>query len=472
MRSGDARRAGARTPRPGQRGAVRLGRIRGGEHQRAPAPRPRPRARAARAAARPRRPSANCAPPSPSTKYPRRQRPSVSRRAARRRPRRSRRGFPRLARRRASTIPCRSSSSSASARRSGVAGRRAASRATSGPACGDRRAALAREAARRARSALRRRVAAPGAQRRPRVVRHLARPDELPERRQRASASSPVAASRSNQNSAPARAPHGSRRGPRLRDAARRRARRAPARPRGRRAPRGRARRRPRRPRRRRRAGRAARAVARDAARQDLGLPERDRKRQALQRHERLAQRRAPVDPVPRGEEAAEGGLLGGLHLAAQRGERRTPQPAQDVRVAPLALGAAGPQLAADELLLALELDELRLDVPPEQLVRLARRERPAPARETRHEAEQRLVARLEEDLGQPSRRHHAERVAVAARVLGSRDQPLARRRAGSGTPAARARASRRSRGRTRPRTGRRGRGADREARRRSAVRA
>ena len=55
-------------------------------------------------------------------------------------------------------------------------------------------------------------------------------------------------------------------------------------------------------------------------------------------------------------QEAAERRLLGRLDLAPQRGERRAAQPAQHVGVAPLALDAAGPELAADELLRALEL--------------------------------------------------------------------------------------------------------------------
>ena len=91
------------------------------------------------------------------------------------------------------------------------------------------------------------------------------------------------------------------------------------------------------------------------AAGQDVALPQRDRQGQSLERYERLAQRRPPVDPVPARQEAAEGRLLGGLDLLAQRGQRCTAKAAQDVGVAPFALRAARPELAADELLLALE---------------------------------------------------------------------------------------------------------------------
>ena len=44
-------------------------------------------------------------------------------------------------------------------------------------------------------------------------------------------------------------------------------------------------------------------AEARHPARQHLGLPERDRQGECLQRHECFAERRAPVDPVPTGQE-------------------------------------------------------------------------------------------------------------------------------------------------------------------------
>ena len=125
----------------------------------------------------------------------------------------------------------------------------------------------------------------------------------------------------------------------------------------------------------------------------------------------------------------------------ARRSRRRTSGSHHSRSVPP------GPQLAADELVSSRSSSrEHRLDVAAEALVRLGGRERAAPAREARDE--QRAsgsVARLEERLGQPARRHGAERVAVAARVLGG-DQPLARPRCGRGARAARAAASRRAR--------------------------
>ena len=152
---------------------------------------------------------------------------------------------------------------------------------------------------------------------------------------------------------------------------------------------------------------------------QDVALPQPHRQRQGLQRHERLAERRPAVDPVPARQEPAQRRLLGRLDLLPQSRERRPPQPPEHVGIAPLALGPARSQLAANEQLLPFELAEHRLDVDAEPPVRLGGRERAAGTGETGDERAQGLVAALEEDLGQPRRRHRAEPVAVAACVLG-----------------------------------------------------
>src|SRR5262245_61934420 len=141
--------------------------------------------------------------------------------------------------------------------------------------------------------------------------------------------------------------------------------------------------------------------IARDAPRQDLGLPERDRQRERLERHERLPQRRAAVDAVPAGEEAGERLLLDGLDLLPQRGERSTAQPAQHVRVAPFPLIPARPELTAHELLVVLELGEDGGDVAPEPLVRLLGRKRAATLRVAQYQLPQRLGPALEERLGE-----------------------------------------------------------------------
>ena len=157
---------------------------------------------------------------------------------------------------------------------------------------------------------------------------------------------------------------------------------------------------------------------------QHLPFPERHRKREPLQRDERLTQRRAAIDAVPAREEAAQRGLLHGLDLAPQGRERGPAQPPKDVRIAPLSLAAARAQLAPHELLLALEPPKLLLDLDAEPGRHLRGGERPAAACPTRDEGAQRVGHRLEEHGGQARRRHDAERVAVAARILGG-GEPL-----------------------------------------------
>ena len=130
---------------------------------------------------------------------------------------------------------------------------------------------------------------------------------------------------------------------------------------------------------------------------------------------------------MPAGEEAAERSLLHGLDLAAQGRKRRTPQPPQDVGIAPLALAAAGAELATDELLLALESAELLLDVDPEPRRHLSGGERPAPARPPGDERAKGTRHGLEEHRREPRRGHDPERVAIPARILRCREPLLAR---------------------------------------------
>ena len=105
------------------------------------------------------------------------------------------------------------------------------------------------------------------------------------------------------------------------------------------------------------------RRVGAEPPRQHVLLPDLRRQHHALQRHQRLAQPvgagaggAVGVDVLPVGQEAGEALARGGFDLAAQVGEAGAAHAAQDVRVAPLALAAAGQQLAADEDARALEL--------------------------------------------------------------------------------------------------------------------
>ena len=127
---------------------------------------------------------------------------------------------------------------------------------------------------------------------------------------------------------------------------------------------------------------------------------------------------------MPRGQEARQRRRLDRLDLAAERRERGAPQAAQHVGVAPLALAAAGAKLPADEQLLALELRQQACQVAPEACRRLGGRERAATLGKAKDELPKRLGASLEERLGQAARRHHPERVAITAGVVGG-DQPL-----------------------------------------------
>ena len=96
----------------------------------------------------------------------------------------------------------------------------------------------------------------------------------------------------------------------------------------------------------------AGRVVA-HAGGQDLALQHARRQRQALQLGDDLGQaaRAAgrPADAVPAGQEAGQCGGFDRLDLAAQAGQRAPPQHPQDLRVAPLPLGAAGTELAAHD---------------------------------------------------------------------------------------------------------------------------
>ena len=91
------------------------------------------------------------------------------------------------------------------------------------------------------------------------------------------------------------------------------------------------------------------RRVGAGAARQHVALPHVGGQREALQRDEHLAQavdpgarRGVAVDALPGRQERRERALVGRLDLLAQHGERRAAQAAQDLGVAPLALGPPG----------------------------------------------------------------------------------------------------------------------------------
>ena len=168
------------------------------------------------------------------------------------------------------------------------------------------------------------------------------------------------------------------------------------------------------------------RGVGAEPPRQHVGLPHFRRQRDALQRHQRLAQAVGAgarfaerVDVLPARQEAGELGPVGRLDLFAQAGERGAPHPAEHVGVAPLPLGPARQQLAADQRAFLLELAQRRPGVDAVALHQLPGRERAVGAGVAADQRAHRVGMVLEEGLRQPGRRRHAERVAVEPGVLG-----------------------------------------------------
>ncbi len=162
------------------------------------------------------------------------------------------------------------------------------------------------------------------------------------------------------------------------------------------------------------------------APRQHVALPDLDGQREPLQPHEHLAQpvdagsgAGVPVDALPGGQEGGQAPLVGGLDLLAQRGERGAPEAAQDLDVAPLALAASWPQLAADEIPSALELAQDGAGVDAIAGAQLVGGEGPVRAGVAGDELAERIGYVREEGVGQPAGGHGAERVAVEAGLVG-----------------------------------------------------
>ena len=214
------------------------------------------------------------------------------------------------------------------------------------------------------------------------------------------------------------------------------------------------------------------RAVGAEPARQHVALPDLRGQRDALERDQRLAQavgagagRPVGVDVLPARQEAGQLARVDGLDLLAQVGEAGAAHPAQDVGVAPLALGAAraaarrGPARRRAPARAAPASGR-----PRSGAASCAGRERAVGAGVAAHQGHHRVRHLLEEGL-------RAARPAAARRARRGRGRrprrrsSAPRRRSGPGRRGARARASRASRRpssprrpapRTRPRSGRR----------------
>ena len=130
---------------------------------------------------------------------------------------------------------------------------------------------------------------------------------------------------------------------------------------------------------------------------------------------------------MPRHHEAPQRVGVDGLDLVPQLRERAAAQAAEHVGLDPLALGAAGPELALDEpsgLGEPLQQRPDHRDAEPVAGSQLRRRERAVRAGKAHRQIAGRVAHRLEQRFGQPGRHGHAERVAVARHVL---DRDVAR---------------------------------------------
>ena len=130
---------------------------------------------------------------------------------------------------------------------------------------------------------------------------------------------------------------------------------------------------------------------------------------------------------MPRDQEPPEHLRLDRLHLLPQPRQRAPPQAPQDLRVAPLAAVAAGPELAFDHApgigeALQRGLDHCRTQSQARRHVR--RRERAVGAGVAPHQVRHGVGRFLEQRLGQALRQRRAQRIAIACRIFDG-DEPF-----------------------------------------------
>ncbi len=166
--------------------------------------------------------------------------------------------------------------------------------------------------------------------------------------------------------------------------------------------------------------------VGAESARQHVCLPDLGGERDALQRDQRLAQAigagtrgAVGIDVLPARQEAGELTGVGRLDLAAQAGEAGAPHPAQHFGVTPLALGAAGQQLAANQGAFALKLAQRRGRIDPVASGEAGGREGTVGAGVATYQGAHRVGVLGKKGSGRPGGRRHPERVAVKTGVLG-----------------------------------------------------
>ena len=174
-----------------------------------------------------------------------------------------------------------------------------------------------------------------------------------------------------------------------------------------------------------------------DARGQDGRLEQRCGKGRALQAFNGIEQRvkmrmRAAArgeQALPVGEEAGQRVLLDGLDFAAQLGKRLAANLAQDFRVAPLAMEAAGTEAAFEHAAFVGKLAQGILDhggIERKTVGGLAQREWAVGAGVAANQFKHGLRNRLKQRGGQAGRERDAERVAVARGIFGGDEAALA----------------------------------------------
>ncbi len=132
---------------------------------------------------------------------------------------------------------------------------------------------------------------------------------------------------------------------------------------------------------------------------------------------------------LPMGEEARQRVLLHRLDFAAQSGQRLAANLAQNLRVAPLAMQAAGPEAAFEHAAFVRKLAQRVFDglgIERKAVGGFAQRERAMGARVAANQFEHRMRDRLQQRRGQARRQRNAQRIAIAGRIFGRDQAPLA----------------------------------------------
>ena len=171
-----------------------------------------------------------------------------------------------------------------------------------------------------------------------------------------------------------------------------------------------------------------------DTGREDVRLEIRRGHERAFELRDRVEERGLPtlagIDAVPRHRESTERVLIHRLDLTAKARERSPAEGAEHTRIDPLRAFAPRAELSFHDRAglgePAQRLDDRRFS-QTETSGRVARNERPVGARVAAQQRHERVrVISHEERGGETERQADTERVAIAARILGGDETPLA----------------------------------------------